>query len=110
MLVGVFVHPECREVFPLAPEPIPKQDGSNKNDCKRNAGKRFLSDLCREHPHLKLIAVENGLVPNGPQIRLFIEKDLHFILGVRPGDHEALFDQIEVDPNAQKQNSRMKTA
>ena len=74
MMVGVFVHPECREVFSLAPEPILKQDGSNKNDCKRNAGKRFLSDLCREHPRLKLIAVENGLVPNGPQIRLFIEK------------------------------------
>jgi len=34
---GVLMHPDCREVIPLAPEPIEKQDGSEKNDCERNA-------------------------------------------------------------------------
>jgi hypothetical protein len=47
-------------VFPLAPEPILKQDGARKNDCERNAAKRLLTDLRREHPHLKLIVVEDG--------------------------------------------------
>lgn len=27
-----------------------QQDGDNKNDCERNAAKRFLSHLRREHP------------------------------------------------------------
>ena len=58
MLGAVVVHPEQREVFPLAPEPIVKGDGATKNDCERNAAKRLLGDVRREHPHLKLIVVE----------------------------------------------------
>ena len=41
MLGAVVVHPEQREVFPLAPEPIVKGDGATKNDCERNAAKRL---------------------------------------------------------------------
>lgn len=37
MLGAVLVHPERREVIPLAPEPIVKGDGESKNDCERNA-------------------------------------------------------------------------
>ena len=51
MLGAVLVHPDRSEVFPLAPEPILKQDGARKNDCERNAAKRLLTDLRREHPH-----------------------------------------------------------
>ena len=36
MLAAVMMHPDHREVIPLAPEPIEKQDGSEKNDCERN--------------------------------------------------------------------------
>ena len=57
MLGAVLVHPDCKEVIPLAPEPILKQDGAKKNDCERNAAKRLLMDLRREHPHLKLIVI-----------------------------------------------------
>ena len=41
MLGAVLVHPDKREVFALAPEPIVKGDGAKKNDCERNAAKRF---------------------------------------------------------------------
>jgi hypothetical protein len=63
LLQAVLVHPEHPEVFPFAPEPILKQDGQRKNDCERNASKRLLSDLKREHPHLKLIIVEDQQFP-----------------------------------------------
>jgi len=62
MLGAVLVHPDHREVFPLAPEPILKQDGTRKNDCERNAAKRLLTTLRREQPHLKLMVIEDGLV------------------------------------------------
>jgi hypothetical protein len=65
LLGAVIVHPEQRVVIPLAPEPITRQDGASKNDCERNAAKRLLSALRREHPHLKLIVVEDGLAPTG---------------------------------------------
>ncbi|MBK1647624.1 hypothetical protein [Rhabdochromatium marinum] len=94
MLGAVLVHPDCREVFPLAPEPILKPDGSNKNDCERNAAKRLLSDVRREHPHLKLIVVEDGLASNGPHIRHLQALDLRFILGAKPSDHTFLFEWV----------------
>src|SRR3990167_4827276 len=41
MLSAVLVHPNRKEVIPLAPEPILKTDGDTKNDCERNAAKRL---------------------------------------------------------------------
>ena len=95
MLGAVVVHPEQREVFPLAPEPIVKGDGATKNDCERNAAKRLLGDVRREHPHLKLIVVEDGLASNGPHIKLLKQLDMRFILGAKPADHKALFEWVE---------------
>lgn len=45
MLAAVLAHPDKREVFPLAAEPMTKQDGSGKNDCERTAAKRMLDWL-----------------------------------------------------------------
>ncbi len=95
LLAAVIVHPDHREVFPLAPEPITRQDGDTKNDCERNAAKRLLADLRREHPHLPLIVVEDALSANAPHLQLLKELKMRFILGVKPGDHAALFAQVE---------------
>jgi hypothetical protein len=98
MLGAVLVHPDHSEVFPLAPEPILKQDGARKNDCERNAAKRLLTDLRREHPHLKLIVVEDGLASNAPHIRQLQALDLRFILGAKQSDHTLLFDWVAATP------------
>ena len=98
LLGAVRAHPAQREVFPLAPEPILKGDGARKNDCERNAAKRLLKDVRREHPHLKLIAVEDGLASNGPHIELLKQLDMRFILGAKPGDHGHLFQWVEATP------------
>ena len=89
------MHPEQREVFPLAPEPIVKEDGAKKNDCERNAAKRLLQDVRREHPHLKLLVVEDALASNGPHIELLKTLDMRFVLGVKPGDHKHLFEWVD---------------
>ena len=92
VLGAAIIHPDMKAVFPLAPEPIRKEDGTKKNDCERNAAKRFLDDLRREHPHMKAVIVEDGLASNGPHIKALKEKNFRFILGAKPGDHELLFD------------------
>ena len=94
MLGAVVVHPGHKQVIPLAPEPIIKQDGDNKNDCERNAGKRLLQKIRNEHPNLKLIVVEDGLASNSPHILQLKSLDRHFILGAKPDDHEHLFDEV----------------
>ena len=94
ILGAVLVHPDQPEVFPLAPEPILKQDGARKNDCERNAAKRFLSELRREHPHLKLIVIEDGLASNAPHIKHLHALGLRFILGAKETDHRFLFEWV----------------
>lgn len=95
LLGAALVHPDLKEVIPLPPEPIQKQDGSHKNDCERNASKRLLRKIRQEHPRLKLTVIEDALASNAPHIRELINLRMHFILGVKPGDHEHLFQEVE---------------
>lgn len=95
MLGAAIVHPDFKEVIPLAPEFIVKQDGQTKNDCERNAAKRFFEKLRGDHPRLPLIIIEDGLSSNAPHISAAKKYNLHFILGVKQGDHAFLFKQIE---------------
>ena len=94
LLGAAIIHPDHKEVIPLAPEPIQKQDGSTKNDCERNAAKRLLRKIRQEHPRLKLLVVEDGLASNAPHIRDLVELRMRFMLGVKPGDHPFLFDRV----------------
>ena len=95
MLGAAIVHPNRKEVIPLAPEPIIKQDGETKNDCERNAAKRLFAQVRRDHPHLPLIAMEDGLYANAPHIQMLGEHDIRYIIVVKPGDHKFLFDYVQ---------------
>lgn len=95
MYVAAIVHPDHREVLPLFPEMITRQDGSDKNDCERNAARRFYEALRREHPHLRAIVTEDALSSNAPHIQDLKRLDFRFILGVKPGDHQFLFDRVD---------------
>ena len=94
MLGAVVIHPDFPEVIPLAPEPIQRQDGHNKNDCERNAARRWLRRFRKDHPHLPVIVVEDALSSNAPHVRDLRAEGCHFILGVKPGDHAYLFDEF----------------
>jgi len=95
MLGGCIVHPEQSNVIPLCPEMIHNVDGNTKNDCERNASKRFIEHFRREHPHLKVIVIEDGLASNGPHIKHLEQNNVKYILGAKQGDHEHLFDLID---------------
>jgi hypothetical protein len=94
LLAAVMVHPDLPTVLPLMPEAITRQDGASKNDCERNAAKRLLTGLRRDYPKLKLIVVEDSLASNGPHIELLESLGMRYILGVKPGDHGALFNEV----------------
>ena len=94
MLGAVVVHSDFKEVIPLMPEPIIKQDGESKNDCERNASKRFFERLRREHPHLPIIITEDSLSSNVPHLAELEKHKLDYIIGVKEGDHAFLFNFI----------------
>ena len=95
MYGGAIVHPDLKQVISLMPEPIIKQDGESKNDCERNASKRFFDKLRIDHPHLPVIVVEDALSSNAPHIMELQKHNLRYILGIKKGDHELLFEKIE---------------
>jgi hypothetical protein len=94
MMGAAIVHPDQKAVIPLAPEPIVKQDGAEKNDCERNAAKRLLAQLSEDYPHLPLVIIEDALSANAPHIKEIKRYGFHFILGVKSGDHTYMFDHV----------------
>jgi hypothetical protein len=94
MLGAAIVHPELKTAIPLMPEPIIKQDGETKNDCERNAAKRFFEKLRQDHPRLPLIVTEDALSSNAPHIAELKKHNLRFILGIKESDHAFLFEQV----------------
>src|SRR5437660_12343488 len=100
MLGAAIIHPDRREVIPLMPEPIVTHDGTGKNDCERNAAKRFIAQLRHDHPHLKFIVTEDRLSSNAPHIETLHDHGLHYILGVKEGDHALLFQQVQAAEHA----------
>jgi hypothetical protein len=94
MLGAALIHPDKREVIPLMPEPIVQQDGTEKNDCERNAAKRLIVKLRQDHPHLKLMVTEASLSSNAPHLQVLQDHNLHYILGVKEGDHASLFEHV----------------
>jgi Transposase DDE domain len=100
MLGAALIHPDQRAVIPLMPEPIMNRDGTDKNDCERNAAKRFVAKLRQDHPHLKFIVTEDSLSSNAPHIETLQDYDLHYILGVKEGDHSYLFQQVQAAEHA----------
>lgn len=99
MLGAAIVHPNRKEVIPLAPEFIRKQDGETKNDCERNAAKRFFQKFRKEHPHLPVIIIEDALSSNAPHILEAKKHNLRYILGVKEKGNSFLFKQVEKPEN-----------
>jgi hypothetical protein len=100
LLGAAIIHPDQRAVIPLMPEPIINRDGTDKNDCERNAAKRFVAKLRQDHPHLKFIVTEDSLSSNAPHIETLHAHGLHYILGVKEGDHSYLFQQVQAAEHA----------
>ena len=108
MLGACIVHPDQSNVIPLCPEIIQNGDGSEKNDCERNAAKRFIENFKREHPHLKVIILGDGISSNAPYIRLLESYNMKYLLGAKPGDHQSLFDTADASEKTEYHEFRMK--
>ena len=89
------VHPNQRQVLPMAIAAVRNGDGSTKNDCERGAWARLVPVLASLYRRMKLIVIADGLFSQGPQIRLLQEHGLRFLLAARAGDHPHLQAQLD---------------
>jgi Na+-transporting methylmalonyl-CoA/oxaloacetate decarboxylase gamma subunit len=85
LLAAVNVHPNKKEVFPIAVCPIINEDGCVKNDCELNASKRLLPQVRSMLPNHKLLGLFDALYANGPHIKLLKKQDMSYIIGIKNG-------------------------
>ena len=78
----------------FAPEAIVLQDGATKNDCEKNAIKRYLAHVKREHPHLNLVTLLDGLYADNPTIELIRSYGWHYIIVAKDGNHKSLIEAM----------------
>jgi hypothetical protein len=94
LLSAVITCPGKKEVFPLASEPISRQDGDRKNDCELNASKRLLKRITDLYPKEKLLLVEDALYANAPHIERLLEAGMDYLIAVKPDGNKSLFAQF----------------
>ena len=95
LLACCLVKPGKKEVLPLMPEPIIKQVDASKNDCEKAALKRLLSNISREHPHLKLVLTFDDLYSDGPTIKLVKSYGYSFIMVAKDTSHASLYEAVD---------------
>lgn len=94
ILQAVIVHPQKRQVLPLAPEPIHNTDGNSKQDCEINAGKRLVASIRKRHSKLPIIVTADGLYSKQPFIDALQKARMSYILVAKPDDHKILFEWV----------------
>jgi hypothetical protein len=92
---STLVHPDIRQVIPLAPEFIRNEDGHEKQDCERNAAKRLLYEIKHDHPQLPIIICGDSLYSNQPFITSLNKHKFSYILVAKPDDHKTLYEDIQ---------------
>jgi hypothetical protein len=94
VLAAAIVHPDNRQVIPLAPEPIHQIDGQSKQDCEINAGKRMVGKIREDHSKLNFVILGDSLYSKQPFIDVLLKNNMSFILGAKPDDHKVLFEWV----------------
>lgn len=91
---AAMMHPDMKQVIPLAPEAVRNTDGTNKQDCETKAGKRLLKKLRKSHPKLKIIIVGDSLYSKQPFIEEVKAGGMNYILVAKPDDHKILMEWV----------------
>jgi hypothetical protein len=94
-LTGAIVRPGSNSVLPVMPELISNEDGEEKQDCERNAGKRWLTNYGKEYAWLKPTLLGDDLFSNHPFCTAVLEQQMSFIFTCKPASHPWLTETVE---------------
>ena len=88
------VAPGHKQVLPLPPEFIAPQDGAAKQDCERNAAKRWLDKHGPSVAHLRPIYLGDDLFACQPIVAAIHAVGGNFILTCKPTSHQTVAGYI----------------
>ena len=81
--------------LPLMPAFIAPQDGAEKQDCERNASKRWLADHGKRMQNMRPIYLGDDLFACQPIAEAITAADGDFLLTAKPSSHKALYDFMD---------------
>lgn len=94
-LQAALMHPDIKQVIPVMAEPIQNRDGTNKQDCETNAGKRLIPQLRQQFPRMGLIITGDDLFSRQPMIETVLENKFHYFFVAKPTSHRYMMEWLD---------------
>jgi hypothetical protein len=110
MLAATIVAPGHAMVVPLMPEFIAKPDGAEKQDCERNAAKRWLARHSKRMEPLRPIYLGDDLFACQPIAQAARADGGDFLFTAKPDSHKTLYDFMSGAPLEELQVRRKEGA
>jgi hypothetical protein len=95
MIAAALVKPGGETVLPLAPEFIRNEDGEGKQDCEREAGKRWVEGYAEGCRRLNPVFLGDDLYAHYPICTAIVGKGMHFIFTCKPDSHTWLYGSVD---------------
>jgi hypothetical protein len=93
-ITPVIVCPGRSEVIALPPEFIMPQDGNDKQDCERVAGKRWIDQHAKQVAPYGITLLGDDLYSNQPLCKLALQNGFNFIFVCKPDSHATLYERL----------------
>ena len=106
MLCATVVAPGHSKVVPFAPEFIVKQDGAEKQDCERNAVKRWLEKHAARLKPLRPVYLADDLFACQSVVERHQANGDDFIFTCKETSHKALLTTSSMGPNSRVMRSK----
>ena len=95
ILAGTIVKPGKTAVLPVVPEMIINTDGAEKQDCERNAAKRWLKKHADEYTWLSPTLLGDDLFSNYPFCKEVVEHGYSFIFTCKEDSHPWIAETVK---------------
>lgn len=93
-ITPVIVGPGHSQVVALPPQYIMPQDGHEKQDCERQAGKRWLAQHAQHLTPHGVTLLGDDLYSNQPFCESVLAQGCNFILTCKPDSHATLYERL----------------
>src|SRR5215510_7765729 len=93
-ITPVIVCPGHAQVIALPPEYIMPQDGHDKQDCERAAGKRWLAKYAKQVAPHGVTLLGDDLYSTQPFCTLVLQQGFNFIFTCKPDSHPTLAERV----------------
>lgn len=94
VLTPILVGLHHNHVLPLAPEFLMPQDGEEKQDCERNAAKRWVETHGHHFAPDRVTVLADDLHCHQPFCQKLLDQEMNFILVCKPASHPGLYEEV----------------